>query len=68
MLKELNKCLPILTSPSLRKLPFVTPVEQTDASKVRRGQAAFVHEVVKTDAPKRIDQMNEVDASSFTLD
>ena len=41
----------------------MTPVEQTYASKVRRGQAAFVHEVVKTDAPKRIDEMSEVDAT-----
>ena len=38
-------------------------VEQTYASKVQRGQAAFVHQVVKTDAPKRIGQMNEVDAT-----
>jgi len=35
---------------------------QTDASKVRRSRAAFVHEVLETDAPKRIHERSQVDA------
>jgi len=55
------------TSASL-VVDLVTEVEQTSASKLRRGQPAFVHEVVKTDASKRIDQISEVDATAATLE
>jgi len=43
-----------------------TKVEQTDATKVRRSEAAFVHEVVETDAPNRIDSISEADATDFS--
>jgi len=58
----LDKSLAILTSGWQVKLLEATSVEPTYAPKLRRRQAAFVHEVVETDAPKRIDQISQVDA------
>ena len=45
---------------------FGAPVEQTYAAKVRRRQAAFVHEVGMTDAPQRVGDVKEDDAISFS--
>ena len=64
----MNESFAILTFWRPQEPLFGAWGEPTNASKLRRSQAEFVHEVVETDAPKRNGQMSEDDATSFTSD